>query len=136
MTVSKLKKVGCARCSKWNEIELDILRTVVSMFQEEGRDEEKLEKLWLPIPILQNSCKKYTNEPMWYSNLSSFCEKAVNLYMMERNANKIKISFLLKEIEADVEKGVLEIKPSGRFNEVWNVIDKNIEEISELKIDG
>lgn len=131
MTVSKLKKVGCARCSKWNEIELDILRTVVSMFQEEGGDEGELDKLWLPIPILQSSCKNYTNEPMWYGNLLSFCEKTVNLYMMEREGNKIKISFLLREIEADVETSVLFIKPSGRFNEVWNVIDNNIDEIIE-----
>lgn len=132
MSGSKLKKVGCARCPKWNEIELDILRTVVSMFQEQRVEEgEKLEKLWLPLPVLQLSCKSYTNSPMWYANLSSFCEKAVNLYVLERNGNKIKISFLLKEIEADVERGVLEIKPSVRFNEVWSAIDKNIEEISE-----
>ena len=68
---------------------------------------------------------------MWYGNLSSFCEKAVNLYVLERNGNKIKVSFLLKEIEVDVERGVLEIKPSVRFNETWSVIDENIEEIME-----
>lgn len=132
MSGSKLKKVGCARCPKWNEVELDILRTVVAMFQEQKVEEgEKLEKLWLPLPIFQLSCKSYTNDPMWYGNLSSFCEKAVNLYVLERNGNKIKISFLLKNIEVDVERGVLEIKPSVRFNEVWSVIDKNIEEIME-----
>lgn len=132
MSGTKLKKVGCARCPKWNEVELDILRTVVAMFQEEKvKEGGKLEKLWLPLPILQLSCKSYTNDPMWYGNLSSFCEKAVNLYVLERNGNKIKISFLLKEIEADVERGVLEIQPSVRFNEAWSVIDKNIEEIME-----
>lgn len=132
MSGSKLKKVGCARCPKWNEVELDILRTVVAMFQEEKVEEGgKLEKLWLPLPILQLSCKNYTNDPMWYGNLSSFCEKAVNLYVLERNGNKIKVSFLLKEIEVDVERGVLEIKPSVRFNEAWSVIDENIEEIME-----
>ena len=100
------------------------------MFQEQKvKEGGKLEKLWLPLPILQLSCKSYTNDPMWYGNLSSFCEKAVNLYVLERNGNKIKVSFLLKEIEVDVERGVLEIKPSVRFNETWSVIDENIEEI-------
>lgn len=132
MSGTKLKKVGCARCPKWNKVELDILRTVVAMFQDQKVEEgEKLGKLWLPLPILQLSCKSYTNDPMWYGNLSSFCEKAVNLYLLERNGNKIKVSFLLKEIEADVERGVLEIKPSVRFNEAWSVIDENIEEIME-----
>ena len=102
------------------------------MFQEQKVEEgEKLEKLWLPLPILQLSCKSYTNDPMWYGNLSSFCEKTVNLYVLDQNGNKIKISFLLKEIEADVERGVLEIKPSVCFNEAWSVIDENIEEIME-----
>lgn len=63
MSGTKLKKVGCARCPKWNEVELDILRTIVAMFQEQRVEEgEKLEKLWLPLPILQLSCKSYTND--------------------------------------------------------------------------
>ena len=58
MSGTKLKKVGCARCPKWNEVEFDILRTVVAMFQEQKvKEGGKLEKLWLPLPILQLSCK-------------------------------------------------------------------------------